>query len=164
MPQFPYDENMTLTWVTTIADTAAPTDDELNAGIDFSFFLPPDGFDPGFSDSQFSTSKIATAVDTEEQGRTGAKPKVTLYRDSVVADDDAYTTLLRKARGFWVKRLSTAVAAGSAYIAAQKVDIFPVSCGERKEKPSNANSAVMFESQGALYAPYKLDVAVVAAP
>jgi hypothetical protein len=110
-------------FVTTIADPATPTDDEINAGVDLTPFLTRDGFDAPQTVAQIDASDASTRRNKNIPGNIDAGV-VTLrcYRDSVSGDDDAWTALAADTAGYIVERPfggSTAAAA-----AAQKVNVF----------------------------------------
>ncbi len=115
-------------WVPAIANVAAPTTTELNAGIRISQWMTKDGatgFAPDTANAP--TSNIESTFDTNTNGRrTFDNPRVRLKKQS--GTDTAYDTLIPDATGFLVRRKS--IAAATAYASGQKVQVFPVICGE----------------------------------
>jgi hypothetical protein len=115
-------------WVPSIANIAAPTTTELNAGIRISQWMTKDGatgFAPDTADA--STANIESTFDTNVNGRrTFSNPRIRLKKQS--GTDTAYTTLIPDATGYLVRRKS--ITAATAYASAQAVQVYPVMCGE----------------------------------
>lgn len=115
-------------WVPAIANIAAPTTTELNAGIRLSQWMTKDGatgFAPETADAP--TSSMESTFDTNVNGRRSfSNPRIRLKKQS--GTDTAYDTLLPDVAGFLVRRKS--LGATTAYASAQKVQVFPVMCGE----------------------------------
>lgn len=110
-------------FVTTIADPATPTDDEINAGVDLTPFLTRDGFNAPQTVAQIDASDASTRRNKNIPGNIEAGlVTLTCYRDSVAADDDAWTALAPDTAGYIVERPFGGSAAAAA--AAQKVNVF----------------------------------------
>lgn len=110
-------------YVPTIASgTLAPTVAEIGAGTELTAFATRDGFDAPQSASQIDASDASTRRNKSIPGNIEASTvTMRLYRDSVSADDDAWTALPLDTAGYIVEREfgnTTAVAA------AQKVNVF----------------------------------------
>jgi hypothetical protein len=91
-------------WVTTLSSTSAPTAVQINdaAAIDLTPWLRQDGLNRTMSGN---TTDVADARDTFERtdiGTFSATLEVTFLRDSVAADDDAFTALTRGTTGYMV--------------------------------------------------------------
>lgn len=114
--------------VPAIANIAAPTTTELNAGIRLSQWMTKDGatgFAPETADAP--TSNMESTFDTNVNGRRSfSNPRIRLKKQS--GTDTAYDTLLPDVTGFLVRRKS--ITATTAYASAQKVQVFPVMYGE----------------------------------
>lgn len=115
-------------WVTTIANQAAPTTTELNAGIDLTSTLTADGlsgFNPDTAD--VDTSSLASTFTTNVNGRTSfSNTQLTLKRQS--GTDTIFTTLVRDTAGFVVIRRS--VTQGTAWTSTQGCEVYPALCEE----------------------------------
>jgi hypothetical protein len=115
-------------WVPSIANIAAPTTAELNAGIRISQWMTKDGatgFAPDTADAP--TSSIESTFDTNVNGRRSFNnPRVRLKKQ--LAGDTAYTTLLPDVTGFLTRRKS--LAAATAFASTQPLQVFPAMCGE----------------------------------
>lgn len=124
-------------WVPSIANIAAPTTTELNAGIRISQWMTADGatgFAPETADAP--TSSIESTFDTSVNGRRSfSGTRVRLKKQS--GTDTAYTTLIPDATGYLVRRKS--LLAATAYASGQPVAVFPAMCGETATLDMEAN-------------------------
>jgi hypothetical protein len=115
-------------WVTSIANIAAPTTTELNAGIDLTATLTADGlsgFNPDTAD--VDTSSLASTFTTNVNGRTSfSNTQLTLKRQS--GTDTIFTTLVRDTAGYVVIRRS--IAQATAWTTAQGCEVYPALCEE----------------------------------
>lgn len=115
-------------WVTSIANIAAPTTTELNAGIDLTSTLTADGLsglNPDTAD--VDTSSLASTFTTNVNGRTSfSNTQLTLKKQS--GTDTIFTTLVRDTAGYLVVRRS--VAQATAWTTAQGVEVYPALCEE----------------------------------
>lgn len=115
-------------WVPAIANIAAPTTTELNAGIRISQWMTKDGatgFAPDTADAP--TSSIESTFDTNVNGRRSFNnPRLRFKKQD--GSDTAYTTLIPDAVGYVTRRKS--LAAATAFASTQPLQVFPVMCGE----------------------------------
>jgi hypothetical protein len=115
-------------WVPSIANIAAPTTAELNAGIRLSQWMTKDGatgWQPETADAP--TSSIESTFDTNVNGRRSFNgPRLRFKKQS--GSDSAYTTLLPDVTGYVTRRKS--LAAATAFASTQPLQVFPVMCGE----------------------------------
>ena len=115
-------------WVTSIANTAAPTTTELNAGIDLTSTLTADGlsgFNPNTAD--VDTSSLASTFTTNVNGRTSfSNTQLTLKKQS--GTDTIFTTLVRDTAGFLAIRRS--IAQSTAWASSQALEVYPALCEE----------------------------------
>lgn len=126
-----------VSWVTTIANTAAPTTTELNAGVALESYVTPDGLDIGWEDDSYDTSVLANSYSTEDVGRTKAAPKLTMLSD--LKADTAWTTFAANPSGYLVARRGVAV--GTAYASSQKLEVIPCKARIRKPAATAANES-----------------------
>lgn len=131
-----------VTWVPTIAVQNAPTVAELAAGpnIDLECQITPDGLAREASDDSVDTSRLCSVFTTMQVGRTSFNVSLTLVRLS--GTDEAYATLLKGTVGFIVIRDTLPV--GTAYAAAQKVQVYPVQLGTQSDATPAANEMQKF--------------------
>lgn len=115
-------------WVPSIANIAAPTTAELNAGIRISQWMTKDGatgFAPDTEDAP--TSSIESTFDTNVNGRRKFNnPRLRFKKQS--GSDTVYTTMIPDATGYVTRRKS--LAAATAFASAQPLQVFPVMCAE----------------------------------
>lgn len=143
-------------YVPTIASQAAPTTTELSAGVDLTPWLTRSGLS---SPSDGSTIDVAGANDrynSTASGSYGGQPiKLTLLRDSTGGSDTAWTTLPRQTKGFIViRRFGGATQSSSdAFVAAQKVEVWPIDVLSRTMMDIADNEAQKFEVQCAVPTP-----------
>ncbi|HWU21557.1 MAG TPA: hypothetical protein VN088_08530 [Nocardioides sp.] len=124
-----FDGNIKVAFVTTIADINAPTVAELTAGDELQDDLTPDGLDTSGDTAAVDESSLGSTFSTEAAGRRSFTPSLTFKRyDSTGAATTPETTLDYRAKGYLVVRRSKL--ASAAFAAADKVDVYPVECGQ----------------------------------
>lgn len=130
-------------WVPTIANIAAPTTTELNAGIRISQWMTKDGlagFAPETADAP--TSSIESTFDTAVNGRrTFSGTLVRLKKQT--GTDTAYDTMTPDATGYLVIRRS--IAATTAFASSQKVEVYPAMVGEARKMDPEDNMPERYE-------------------
>lgn len=115
-------------YVLTIANIAAPTTAELNAGLLLQSLLTPSGL-AGFQPetAKVDTSSLASTFNTARNGRASfGSPSLELKKQDVA--DTAYTTLIRGTTGFIVVRSS--IVESTAWGSTQVIRVYPIECGE----------------------------------
>jgi len=131
-------------WVSTIANIAAPTTTELNAGSDFTTRVTPDGLKIDPSTADVDTSSLASTFDTKTVGRVGFDVELTFKRGTSGGEDLPYTTLKYGVSGYLAVRRGVAYA--TAWAASQKCEVYPVTCGEPQNVSPAANEVMKFVS------------------
>ncbi|BBC29995.1 uncharacterized protein SGFS_012890 [Streptomyces graminofaciens] len=131
-------------WVSTIANIAAPTAAELNAGLDFTTRITPDGLNIPAETADVDNSSLASTFTTNRAGRRSFSPEVTFKRGDSAGDDLPWTTLTYQTMGYLVVRRILAYT--TAWAAGQKVEVYPVECGERNSIPPAPNEVAKFTS------------------
>ncbi len=128
MPDIVSDGNIRVAWVPTIANIAAPTTTELNAGLLLQSTMTDDGlvgFRPDTAD--IKNTEIDSDFNTVDVGRTNLSgTMLRFFKQS--GTDTIYDTLLKGTAGYVVIRRS--VPSGTAWASTQKVQVFPAKCGE----------------------------------
>jgi hypothetical protein len=132
-------------WVTAIANIAAPTVAELNAGQDFTTRITPDGLNIPAETADVDNSSLASTYTTNRAGRRSFSPEVTFKRGDSAGDDAPWTTLTYQTMGYLVVR--RVLPYTTAWAAGQKVEVYPVECGERNSIPPAPNEVAKFTSQ-----------------
>jgi hypothetical protein len=129
--------------VPSIANTASPTTTELNAGSALDGLMTPDGlvgFEPDTGD--VDNSKINSTFSTTSAGR--ASFSGTLIRlIKQTGTDTVYNTLVYGYTTFIVVRRD--VASGTAWTSGDKVEVYPIQCGEVRNLAPEANAVHKYE-------------------
>jgi hypothetical protein len=130
-------------YVPTIANIAAPTTAELNAGILLQSILTPDGvmgFEPTTAD--VDNSALNSTFDTKTIGRTSfSGTKLQFKKQS--GTDTAFTTLIRGAGGYIVIRRY--IAETTAWTSTQGIATYPIICGDLIEPPPAINTVAKWQ-------------------
>jgi len=147
-----------IAWVTTISDTDGPTVAELNAGVDLTTTITADGWQVNTSTASVDTSDLSSTDDTFLPGRRTDDISVTFKSQGDSAAP--WTTFASRPAGYLVERVG--VAYDTAWTAAQKVRVFPVTAGDRGRIPAAANEVIKFTVPFMKSAPV-VDQATVAA-
>jgi len=128
MADLTFDGMMRVAFVDTITNIAAPTVAELDAGIDLTPRLAPDGLALSSDTGSVDTTKMNSTANTLKAGRRSFTASVTYVRGTDADDLEVEEALTYRASGFLVVRRD--VAYEVAWTAAQKVEVYPVECGE----------------------------------
>ncbi|MFF4489415.1 hypothetical protein ACFY0F_23450 [Streptomyces sp. NPDC001544] len=131
-------------WVSSIANISAPTAAELTAGSDFTTRITPDGLKLDPSTADVDTSSLASTFDTKTVGRVGFDVELTFKRGTTGAEDLPFTTLKYGVSGYLAVRRG--VAYSTAWTAGQKVEVYPITCGEPQNSSPAANEVLKFVS------------------
>jgi hypothetical protein len=135
-----YDQFTRVAWVTTIANTSAPTVAELNAGTNLTPFVPKDGVRPGGSQNTVDQGDVTTQFEAKTVGTFGEDFELDLYRDD--SADTAWNLAAVNTVGFLVIRRLTPYA--TAWTASQKCEVRPAQMGQKFMKNSAANENQKF--------------------
>lgn len=132
-----------VSWVPSIANIAAPTVAELNAGTILHDKMTPDGlagFEPDTAD--VDVSALDSTFNTVVAGRAGfSGTMLRLKKQS--GTDTVYNLLVRDLAGFVVVRRDTTAA--TAWAASDKAEVYPSVLGETRNLPPEANSVHRYE-------------------
>ncbi|MER6531155.1 hypothetical protein [Streptomyces sp. NPDC001508] len=131
-------------WLSTVANINAPAVAELTAGADYTKRITPDGLKLDPSTADVDTSSLASTFDTKTVGRVGFDTELTFKRGDTPTDDAPYSTLKYGVSGFLVVRRGTAYT--TAWATGQKVEVYPVTCGEPQNSSPAANEVMKFVS------------------
>lgn len=130
MSDYGFDGMVKVSWVPTIANIAAPTTAELNAGTSLEDVLTADGLMIGAETAGINNSKLSSVENTEIVGRSTYSLGVKYVRGSHAAATAAETALTRGAAGYLVVRRD--IAATTAWTAAQKAEVYSAACGAKQ--------------------------------
>lgn len=158
MADIPTDGNTRVTWAPAISNKLAPTQAELNAGLLLQSLITSDGLmglEP--ETATVDNSSLASTFNTGTIGRdsfsgTGLRLK---KQD---ATDTAYNTLVRGASGYLVIRRD--IAESTAWATGQKVEVYPVVCGQTKRLNPEANTVARYEVPMLITSPPELRATV----
>lgn len=128
-------------FLTTCADPAAPTAAEVAAGVDLETFITPDGLQIATTTDAVDASSIASNQYSEIPGRR--KDDIVLTFKSQGDSAAPWTTFASRAPGYLVVRYG--VDSGTDWAAAQTVDVYPVTAGDRQRIPVAANEMLKFQ-------------------
>ncbi len=138
------DGNTRVAFVPAIANIAAPTTAELNAGTLLQSFMTADGL-VGFEakTAEIDTTAIASTFDTKSIGRDSFAGTLLRLKKQTYGSDTAYATLLRGTAGFVVVRRG--ILETTAWASSQAVEVYPIVCGQVGYMPPAANSIQKYE-------------------
>lgn len=132
-------------WVPTIANIAAPTTTELNAGILLHNTMTADGLASWQPETaSVDTSSLASTFSTSQPGRTSySTPMLRMKKQD--GTDTIYTTLTNGTAGYVVVRSGQGIAASANWASTQQVRVYPVTCGEVQHMDIEANSLERYQ-------------------
>lgn len=132
-------------WVTTIANISAPTVAELNAGLDFTERITPDGLNIPAETAEVDNSSLASTFTTNRAGRRSFTVEVTFKRGDTPTDDLPWSTLTYQTMGYLVVR--RVLPYSTAWTAGQEVEVYPIECGERNSMTPAPNEVAKFTAK-----------------
>lgn len=131
-----------VTFATSIANIAAPTVAELNAGTALESLITPDGLDISSTTAAVPTGALVSTFDTEAAGRRKYDIKLTMKRQTPT--DTALNLLPYRTAGFLIVRRT--VTAATAWTIGHKAEVYPVQAGEPSLIKPTSNEVAKFES------------------
>jgi hypothetical protein len=135
----PADGNVRVAWVTSIANKAAPTVAELNAGLLLTSLMTADGLG-GWQPKTASIGnrKLDSTFNSSDVGSVSIdESTLTVYKQT--GTDTIYNTLVKNAAGFVVIRRS--LPSGTAWATSQLlVMVAPAKCAQRGWEPVEENT------------------------
>lgn len=138
-------DGKTKVWeVPTIADLAAPTTTELDAGQQLENIMTPDGlvgFEPDTAD--VDNSALSSTFDTALAGRASFSGRMVRLKKQSTTGDVVYDLLVREYTTNIVIRRG--VDAATAWTAADEVEVHPIQCGEVRNLAPEANTVQRYE-------------------
>jgi hypothetical protein len=147
--------------VTTIANIAAPTAAELNAGVRISQWMTKDGATGFVADTADApTSSKESTFQTAVNGMISLNgPKFKVKRQTPLGSDAAFNAMPTDGTAFAVRRNS--VTAATSYSATQVVDVFPVQFSQKAKVDQADNMPELYEVPVKITSQPRFDVAVV---
>jgi hypothetical protein len=137
------DGNTRVAYVPAISNQASPTTTELNAGILLQSIMTADGLE-GYeaSTADVDNSALDSTFDTITIGRDSFSGTMLRFKKQT-GTDTVYDTLVRGVTGYIVIRRDTASSTGWA--SSQKVEVYPVICGQARFLKPEPNSIRKYE-------------------
>lgn len=140
MPDLGFDGMIKVSWVPTISNIAAPTVVELTAGTPLEGALLPDGLTISADTAEVDNSKMNSIANTVIVGRGTWTLAVKYVRGDAA---NTYATaveaaLAPKANGYLVVRRD--IVSTTAWVAAQKVEVYPAQVGYANPDSPAANT------------------------
>jgi hypothetical protein len=143
MADITVDGTTRVAYVPAIANNAAPTTAELNAGILLQSILTLDGLMGFEADTQpVDTTSLASTFNTKNIGRDDFS-NTALQLKKQASGDTAYTTLVRGTAGYIVVRRY--IAESTAWASSQAVEVYPIICGQTKYVTPAANEVAKYQ-------------------
>ena len=132
-------------WITTIANIAAPTTTELNAGILLHDVMTSDGFN-GFQPdtAAIPTAKFSAIFDTSQPGRISFNGTMLRFCKQTPTDTIFSTLFPKGVAGFAVVRRS--LAAATAWASTQPIEVYPSVTGQGRKLDGAPNTLERWES------------------
>lgn len=141
MSRYAADGKTLVYWVTTIANKAAPTVAELNAGTRLSGYLTKDGLDIALSQNSVDNADLEDTFDATDVGTFGGTINLTLFRDDTA--DTAWNLFVYGTSGYLVVREGPL--ATVAWTAAQKAQVYPARMHEPVPVSTTSNEQRKFK-------------------
>lgn len=138
------DGNTRVAFVPAIASIAAPTTTELNAGTLLQSVMTADGL-MGFeaTTAEVDTTSLASTFNTKTIGRDDFSGTGLRIKKQTYGSDTVFTLLTRGTSGYIVIRRG--VVETTAWTSTQAIEVYPVTCGQTKYLPPEANSVQKYE-------------------
>jgi hypothetical protein len=100
-----FDGNDLVLWADAIADISAPTVAEANAGFNATCYLTGDGWNPAMTEDAVADNRLCARLNFQKAGRkTWALPMMYTINPASPSDDDARTTFVDGAVGYFIER------------------------------------------------------------
>lgn len=150
----------------TLANPAAPTLAEIAAGVDVTPWLTRDGLTTPLDGSTIDVAGANTRYNATASGSYGGQPiSMRFFRDDDPDDDIAWDTLPRQTKAYAVVRRFGGATGSSddPFLAAQKVESWPIDVLSRTNMPIADNEGQKFEVSAAVPGVPSEDAVVAAA-
>jgi hypothetical protein len=144
VPDLITDGRTKVTFASAIANQAAPTVAELNAGTSLEGIMTPDGlvgFEPDTAD--VDNSALNSTFDTRLPGRASFSGTMVRLKKTSATADTVYNLFVRDVTGYVVIRRGTTSSTGWA--TGDKVEVYPIQTGETRNLAPEANSVQRYE-------------------
>lgn len=146
MARYANDGMIRVDYVPTIANKAAPTTAELNAGTTLTNFITKDGINTPSNQNMVDNASLAETFDAQVPGSFGGPITMTGIRDN--ATDTFWNLITYNLAGYIAIRRGVTTA--TAWTAAQKVEVYPVQFHEPLPIPTASNEQSRFTVNAAV--------------
>lgn len=133
MAKLPSEGNVKVHYLPAVANKAAPTVAEINAGTNLTPFLPTAGVGVEWTQNNTSTPMLDESFTTEAVGTESASVSLTFLRHRADGDDSAWNLFVRGTDAFLLISRKGAPAVGS------KVEVYPIQCHRPVPLPPATN-------------------------
>jgi hypothetical protein len=143
MSDFAVDGMTRVAWVPSIANLAAPTVAELNAGIILTFLITRDGlmgFEP--TTAKVDNSSLGDVFDISTPGTDSFNDSGFRLKKQKPTDI-VYATLVKNTAGFTVIRRD--IDRNTAWATGQAMETYPSTCGRRKRLSPEKDTTTRYE-------------------
>src|SRR6266536_500036 len=130
------DGRVRISFCTAIANIAAPTVAELNAGTSMEGYVTPDGLDISIATGAVDVSNIGSSITAERAGRRKATISLKIHHDDT--SDVGWNLLPYRTSGFLAVRMG--LDKTTAYASTQKIKIYPIETGEPSDEAVKPDS------------------------
>lgn len=141
-------------FVPTIANVAAPTVAEINAGTNLTAFLRQDGLKRSVSGNTIDTADASSLFNTTGLGTRDASFSVQFYRDTVGGSDTAWTVLPDGTLGYFVVAphgfTGAGVGTAKAPLATDRCEVWPMGVTSRAPDDEGKDKAETFTVNAAI--------------
>lgn len=148
MARYANDGMIRVSFVPTIANKAAPTTTELNAGTLLTNWITKDGLTVPSNQNMVDNSSLDETFDAQNVGSFGGPINMTMKRDGVAASDTAWNLITYGLLGFVVVRRG--IASATAWTAGDKAEVYPVQFHEPLPVQTATNEQGRFTAQAAV--------------
>ncbi|GIH70345.1 phage tail tube protein [Sphaerimonospora thailandensis] len=147
-------------WCLNIANIAAPTVDELNAGVELQKYITRDGLNITSDQGEVDNSSLASTGPTARGGSSTFNIELTCKIKKNPAENVAQNTLVKGQMGFLAVRSN--LPHTDAWAEGQRVKIYPAECGHPNEPIAAPNEVQKFVSKIFNHSPADTNAVVAA--
>lgn len=148
MAKYANDGMLLVYYTLTVANKAAPTTAELNAGTNLTPWCTKDGVTTPSNQNFVDDSALSDTYDAQVVGSFGGPISLTLKRDGTPANDTAWNLITYGLLGFVVIRRG--LTSATAWAASQKAEVYPVMFHEPLPQQTASNEQGRFTAQAAV--------------
>lgn len=145
MTVYSNDGKIRVTWATTIANKAAPTTTELNAGTLLQAFITKDGLTVPADQNNVDVAVLSDTFDAQTVGSFGGAIEITGVRDDTPASDTFWNLCVYGTTGYIVIRRGPTAA--TAWGVGNKVEVYPAIMHQPVPAQTGGNTMGQFTMQ-----------------